>query len=75
LALLIVSLAAAGLIQGAALNDAAVSFAAIAERTRPWLLAATVAEGLILLGNLLLAANFARTVGCPSEVLKEAFAS
>jgi cytochrome c oxidase cbb3-type subunit 1 len=75
LALLIVSLAVAGLVQGAALNDAAVPFADIAGRTHPWLLAATAAEGLILLGNLLLAANFARTIACRSDASAEALAS
>ena len=63
-ALLAVSLGAAGLIQGAALNEPAVPFAEIAERTRTWLLVATAADSLILFGNLLLAANFIQTVAC-----------
>lgn len=75
IALLVVSLGAAGLIQGAALNDAAVTFPQIADRARPWLLLATAAEGTILLGNLLLAANFARTLACRTEAATEACAS
>jgi cytochrome c oxidase cbb3-type subunit 1 len=74
-ATLAVSLGAAGLIQGSALNDAAVPFAGIAERTRTWLLVATAAEGLILFGNLLLAANFVRTVACRCGDVQEAPAS
>ena len=79
IALLVVSLGAAGLIQGRELNDAAKSFAAIAADTRPWLVAATAARALLLLGNLLLALNFLRTAGCccccRPKAATEAFAS
>ena len=60
--LLVVSLAIAGWIQGHDLNDPKVSFADMAARTRPWLLAATAAQALLLAGNLLLFVNFARSV-------------
>ncbi len=58
--LLVVSLAAAGWIQGAAMNDAAVNFATIGDKTRPWLQLAAVAQGVALCGNALLALNFLR---------------
>ena len=58
--LLIVSLGAAGWIQGQALNDAAVTFATINDQTRPWLQLAAVAQGVALCGNGLLALNFLR---------------
>jgi cytochrome c oxidase cbb3-type subunit 1 len=61
IALLVFSLAMAGTIQGRELNDAHVSFAAIAAHTHPWLLLATAAQGILLLGNLLLTANFFRS--------------
>jgi cytochrome c oxidase cbb3-type subunit 1 len=60
-ALLVVSLAAAGWIQGHALNNAKTSFGAIADSTRSWLLGATAAQGILLLGNILLLVNFARS--------------
>jgi len=56
LALLIGSLARAGLIQGHDLNDAKVPFTEIALHTKSTLLVATAAQGLLLLGNLLLRA-------------------
>jgi cytochrome c oxidase cbb3-type subunit 1 len=74
-ALLVVSLGAAGLIQGAALNDAAVPFSDIADRTRTWLLLATAADVMILFGNLLLAANFIQTVASGYRASSEALAS
>lgn len=61
-ALLVVSLGAAGWVQGHALLDPKVPFADIATATRPWLLAATVAQAILLFGNLLLAVNFVRTL-------------
>ncbi len=61
-ALLVGSLGLAGWIQGHALNDAKVPFSAIAASTRPWLLAVTAAHGILLLANLLLLVNFARSV-------------
>jgi len=74
-ALLVVSLGAAGLIQGAALNDSSVPFSEIAERTRTWLLLATAADSMILFGNLLLAVNFIQTVACRCRASSEALAS
>ncbi len=58
--LLLTSLAAAGWIQGMAMNDAAVTFATIGDKTRPWLQLAAVAQGVALCGNALLALNFLR---------------
>lgn len=58
--LLVLSLGAAGWIQGTALNDAAVTFASIGDKTRPWLQLAAVAQGVALCGNVLLALNFLR---------------
>ncbi len=65
-ALLVVSLLGAGWVQGHDLLDAKISFADIAIHTRPWLLAATAAQGILLLGNLLLLVNFLETAcaGC-----------
>jgi cytochrome c oxidase cbb3-type subunit 1 len=59
--LLVVSLAAAGWIQGHDLNNPKVSFADIADHTRPWLLAATAAQLILLTANLLLLVNFCRS--------------
>lgn len=80
IALLVVSLGGAGLIQGRELNDAAKSFATIAADTRPWLIAAAGAQAILLLGNLLLAVNFLWTAGCcccccRPKAATEAFAS
>jgi cytochrome c oxidase cbb3-type subunit 1 len=58
--LIVVGLAAAGVVQGTALNDASIGFADIATRTRPWLLLALVGQGVFLLGSLAFAAH----VGC-----------
>ncbi|MCX6952370.1 MAG: cbb3-type cytochrome c oxidase subunit I [Verrucomicrobia bacterium] len=60
--LLVGSLAAAGWTQGHELNDAKVSFADIGAHTRPWLLAVSVAQLTLLLGNILLLVNFAQSV-------------
>ena len=60
--LLVVSLAAAGWTQGRDLLDAKVPFADIAAHTRGWLLAAIAAQGILLLGNLLLLVNFCQSV-------------
>ena len=62
--LLVASLAGAGIIQGADLSSTAPSFAAIAAHIHPWLSVASIAEAMLLLGNILLAVNFARSVGC-----------
>ena len=59
--LLVVGLAVAGWIQGTDLGNANVSFPDIAAHTSPWLLVATVAQVLLLSGNLLLAVNFFKT--------------
>jgi cytochrome c oxidase cbb3-type subunit 1 len=77
LALLVFSLAMAGVIQGRELNDAQVSFASIAAHTHPWLLLATAAQALLLLGNLLLAVNFTTSAcsSCCSATSREALAS
>lgn len=61
-ALLVLCLAIAGWIQGSSINDPAVTFAAIADRMRPWLLGAAAAEAILLLGNLLLTVNFFQTL-------------
>jgi len=58
--LLIASLAIAGWKQGVALNDASVSFEMIASQLRPWLLAATAAQALLIVGNLSLGIHFVR---------------
>ena len=72
--LLVVSLGAAGWIQGKALLDSKVAFAEIANLTRPWLLLATVAQALLLFANLLLTANFLRTLATkPAEPAKNIF--
>ncbi len=54
---LVVALLGAGWVQGHDLNDAAIPFAKIAGYLRPWLLAATAGQALLLLGNLLLATH------------------
>jgi cytochrome c oxidase cbb3-type subunit 1 len=59
--LLVLSLAAAGWIQGQALLDPQVSFAQIAERIRTPLLGATAAQLLLLAANLILLVNFCKT--------------
>lgn len=60
--LLVVSLGGAGWIQGHALLNHEVKFSDIALSTRPWLLAATAAQALLLLGNLILVVNFLQTL-------------
>ena len=67
--LLVVSLVAAGWVQGHALNEAAMvdgkpvlaSFAEISARIQTPLMIATAANGILLLGSLMFAANFLRT--------------
>ena len=59
-AVLIISLGIAGWQQGTALNDASMSFEAIAAQYRPWLLVASAAQALLLVGNLALLVNFVR---------------
>lgn len=60
--LLVVSLGAAGWSQGQALLDPKISYPEIAAATRPWLLGASAAQALLLLGNLMLGVNFALTL-------------
>lgn len=60
--LLVGSLAVAGLIQGTELSNATTTFGEIAGRTRPWLLAVSVAQVLLLIGNILMLVNFLRSV-------------
>ena len=60
LVLAVVSLAAAGWMQGQGLRQPATSFAAIAATTKPWLLVATAGEALLLLGSLVLTVHFFR---------------
>jgi cytochrome c oxidase cbb3-type subunit 1 len=57
---LIAGLTVAGIVQGAALADAAVAFSDIDARVRPWLLLATAGQAVMLLGNLLLLVHFVR---------------
>jgi cytochrome c oxidase cbb3-type subunit 1 len=61
---LVVSLAAAGWVQGRDLANASVSFADIAAHTRPWLQTATAAQALLVIGNALFALHFLRAI-CP----------
>jgi cytochrome c oxidase cbb3-type subunit 1 len=60
LALLLVSLSAAGWAQAQGLANKETTFATIAVRTNPWLLGATAAQFVLLVANLLLAVNFCR---------------
>jgi len=59
--LLVGSLAAAAIVQGRDLSDPAVAFADIAQHTRPWLVGATAAQAMLLLGNIALMVNFIGT--------------
>ena len=63
---LVVALLGAGWVQGHDLNDAAIPFAKIAGYLRPWLLAATAGQALLLLGNLLLATHLLWLVAAKS---------
>jgi cytochrome c oxidase cbb3-type subunit 1 len=65
ISLLVVALAGAGLIQGSDLGDPAVSAADIAAHTRNWLFAATLAQLVLLGGNIFLAINFFKSALCP----------
>lgn len=60
--LLVVALAAAGWVQGAALLDAGVPVAGVFERVRPVLLAATAAQMILLGASLLLLVNLLQSV-------------
>jgi cytochrome c oxidase cbb3-type subunit 1 len=73
-AALVIALAGAGIVQGRDLADPAVSFADIAAHTRPWLLVATAAQALLLVGNVVLAFHFVRTViGKPAAAADNLF--
>ena len=63
---LVVALLGAGWVQGHDLNDAAIPFAKIAGSLRPWLLAATAGQAILLLGNLLLATHLLWLVAAKS---------
>jgi cytochrome c oxidase cbb3-type subunit 1 len=56
--LLVVTLSIASVTQSQGLLDASVPFAEITKNVRPWLTAAGVAQGLLLVGNLLFLVNF-----------------
>lgn len=73
--LLVSTLAGAGWVQGHALLDPKITFVQIAAATRPWLLGATVAQGILLFANLLLAINFLRTVAAKSAGSSESIFS
>lgn len=60
--LLVASLAVAGWVQGSALNDPAVPFAQIAERTKVWLQLATAAQALLLAAHLVFVLHFAKFI-------------
>jgi hypothetical protein len=59
----VICLGVAGLVQADGLKDPAVSFAAIATQTQPWLFLASGGYLVLLLANLLLVVNFLQTVG------------
>ena len=65
IAVRVVALGIAGLVQGRGLNHSAVSFADIASDTQPWLLLASAASAVLLLGNVLLFVNFFKSALCP----------
>ena len=60
--MLVISLGAAGWIQGQALLNPAVKFADIAAATRPWLVVASAAQLVLLAGNLMLLVNFLQSL-------------
>ena len=63
-----ISLGVAGWTQGQALLKPAVTFAEIAAATRPWLLLATAAYAVLLVGNLMLVVNFLQTLAAKPTV-------
>ena len=66
--LLVISLGVAGWTQGQALLKPAVTFPEIAAATRPWLLLATAAYAVLLVGNLMLVVNFLQTLAAKPTV-------
>lgn len=61
----VAALAVAGLVQGRDLRHPGVSFAEIASGTGPWLLLASAAQAVLLLGNIILLVNFFKSALCP----------
>ena len=57
------ALALGGIIQGQALNDPAIAFNAVVEHCRPYLLAAALANALLLLGALAVTVHFLWLLG------------
>lgn len=55
-------LATAGYVQSKGLANASLSFADVNHQVRPWLLATSAAQGLLVAGNFFLALNFVRLV-------------
>ena len=70
--LLVVSLFAAGWIQGNDLLNEKITFAQIATDTRSWLLSATAAQALLLLGNVIFFLNILRNVAASVSVQAKA---
>lgn len=64
-ALTVVALGGAGIVQGSDLADPSVSFEVIFGHTAPWLLAATLGRAVFLLGNVLFLVNLFKTALCP----------
>ena len=62
---LVAALAAAGIVQGRDLMQPSVAFAKIGSDTAPWLLLASAAQAVLLLGNVLLLVNFFKSALCP----------
>jgi cytochrome c oxidase cbb3-type subunit 1 len=65
--LLFGSLTVAGVIQSQDLSDPKVPFAEITRHTHPWLLAASIAKAVFLLGSVLLTLNF---IGTACRIMK-----
>lgn len=70
-AVLVISLAIAGVVQGRDLADASISFSDIAAHTRPWLLVAAAAQAVLLIGNIILALHFSRIIAAKPAVAAE----
>ncbi|MEO7599187.1 MAG: cbb3-type cytochrome c oxidase subunit I [Opitutus sp.] len=69
--LLVGSLVVAGIVQGRDLANPATSFADLSAHVRPWLLAATASQALLVLGNIVFAIHFARVVVAKPTVTAE----
>lgn len=70
---LVGSLAVAGWQQGIDLNNAKVTIETMTGHVRPWLVVATAAQALLLVGNLALASNFIRLLMTKSSESEELF--